>query len=95
MSETVIDRSSDDHFMAEALRQARRAYAAGEVPIPGLTGHSIVDSILAHGQREASFVPKVDDLPGVLAELTQPGDLVMTLGAGNITTVGPAFLALP
>jgi len=33
MSETVIDRSSDDHFMAEALRQARRAYAAGEVPV--------------------------------------------------------------
>ena len=70
-------------------------YAASEPPIPGLTGASVVDAILAHGQRDASFVPRVEDVPLRLAELTQPGDLVMTLGAGSITTVGPAFLALP
>ena len=70
-------------------------YAASEPPIPGLTGASVVAAILAHGQREARFVPRVEDLSQVLAELTQPGDLVMTLGAGSITTAGPAFLALP
>jgi UDP-N-acetylmuramate--alanine ligase len=70
-------------------------YAASEAPIPGLTGRTVVEAILAHGQRDASFVPKVDDLPKVLAELTEPGDLVLTMGAGTITTVGPAFLALP
>jgi UDP-N-acetylmuramate--alanine ligase len=70
-------------------------YAASEAPIPGVTGQSVVDAILAHGQRDAAYVPRVEDLPGVLASLTRPGDLVMTFGAGSITSVGPAFLELP
>ena len=70
-------------------------YAASEPAIPGLTGRSVVEAILAHGQRDATFVPRVEDLAQVLAEVTEPGDLVMTLGAGSITTVGGAFLALP
>jgi len=70
-------------------------YAASEPPIPGLTGRSVVDAILAHGQREARFVARVEDLPAALAEIARPGDLVVTMGAGTITTVGPAFLALP
>ena len=70
-------------------------YAASEPPIPGVTGRSVVEAILSHGQREAFYVPRVADLAQALAEVTEPGDLVMTLGAGSITTVGPAFLALP
>jgi len=69
-------------------------YAASEAPIPGLTGRSVVDAILAHGQREAIYVPRVEDLAQALEDATQPGDLVLTLGAGNITSVGPAFLDL-
>ena len=69
-------------------------YAASEPPIPGLTGRSVVDAILAHGQRDATYVPRVEDLPQVLDAITSPGDLVMTLGAGSITSVGPAFLDL-
>ncbi|WP_306601881.1 UDP-N-acetylmuramate--L-alanine ligase [Geothrix sp. 21YS21S-2] len=70
-------------------------YAASEPPIPGLTGRSVVDAILAHGQRDASYVPRVDDLAKVLDGLTEAGDLVITMGAGTITTAGPSFLALP
>jgi len=69
-------------------------YAASEPPIPGLTGQSVVDAILAHGQREASYVPRIDDMPQALAGLVRPGDLLVTMGAGTITGVGPAFLAL-
>jgi UDP-N-acetylmuramate--alanine ligase len=69
-------------------------YAASEPPIPGLTGRSVVEAILAHGQREAIYVPRVEDLAQALEDATQPGDLVLTLGAGNITSVGPAFLDL-
>jgi UDP-N-acetylmuramate--alanine ligase len=69
-------------------------YAASEPPVPGLTGRSVVDAILAHGQREATFVPRVEDLPKALDAATAPGDLVLTLGAGSITSVGPAFLEL-
>jgi len=70
-------------------------YAASEPPIPGLTGRSVVEAILAHGQREAEYVARVEDLPKVLETITKPGDLVLTMGAGTITTAGPAFLALP
>ncbi len=70
-------------------------YAASEPPIPGVTGRSVVDAILAHGQREAEYVARVEDLPQALDAATRPGDLVVTLGAGSITGVGPAFLDLP
>jgi UDP-N-acetylmuramate--alanine ligase len=69
-------------------------YAASEAPIPGITGRTVVEAILAHGQREAIYVPRVEDLAQVLDQATLPGDLVVTLGAGNITSLGPAFLDL-
>jgi UDP-N-acetylmuramate--alanine ligase len=70
-------------------------YPASEPPIPGLSGRSVVDSLLAHGQRQASYVARIEDLPRALDAATRPGDLVLTLGAGSITSVGPAFLDLP
>jgi len=69
-------------------------YAASEPPVPGLTGRTLVDALLAHGQREVHYVPKVEDLPKTLDTLVTPGDLLMTFGAGTITNVGPQFLAL-
>jgi UDP-N-acetylmuramate--alanine ligase len=69
-------------------------YAASEAPIPGLSGQTLVDELLAHGQREAHYVPRIEDLPQALDRLTASGDLLMTFGAGSITNVGPQFLAL-
>ena len=69
-------------------------YAASEAPIPGLSGQTLVDELLAHGQREAHYVPRIEDLPQTLDRLTASGDLLMTFGAGSITGVGPQFLAL-
>ncbi|MBP1628114.1 MAG: UDP-N-acetylmuramate/alanine ligase [Holophagaceae bacterium] len=69
-------------------------YAASEPPIPGITGQTLVDNVLAHGQREAHYVPRLEDLPAFLKGITREGDLLMTFGAGNITQVGPKFLEL-
>ncbi len=69
-------------------------YAASEPPIPGISGQTLVDSVLAHGQREAHYVPRLEDLPAFLKGLTREGDLLMTFGAGSITQVGPKFLEL-
>ena len=69
-------------------------YAASEAPIPGISGQTLVEAILAHGQREAHYVPRIEDLPKTLDDLTTSGDLLMTFGAGSITNVGPQFLAL-
>jgi UDP-N-acetylmuramate--alanine ligase len=70
-------------------------YAASEPPVPGLTGRTVLESIQAHGQREAHYCPKVEELPAFLDGLAHPGDLLITFGAGTITQVGPRFLELP
>ncbi len=69
-------------------------YAASEPPIPGITGRALADKLQAYGQREVHFVPRWEDLATTLDGLTREGDLLVTLGAGTITQVGPAFLAL-
>ncbi len=61
-------------------------YAAGEAPIEGVSRDALVDGLLAHGHRRAMALPSPADLPKMVAELAQPGDFVVCLGAGNITT---------
>jgi UDP-N-acetylmuramate--alanine ligase len=67
-------------------------YAASEAPVPGLTGQTLVDAMRATGQRDVHYVPDIKEMPAELCKLTQPKDLLITFGAGNITQVGPAFL---
>ncbi|MDR2560291.1 MAG: UDP-N-acetylmuramate--L-alanine ligase [Holophagales bacterium] len=69
-------------------------YPASEAPIPGLTGQTLVDALRSVGQRGVHYVPEIHDMPKALAKLTQPKDMLITFGAGSITQVGPAFLAL-
>ena len=63
-------------------------YAAGQSPIPGVSGRLIVDAVLdaAPGRRVAWLPTRRDVLAWLLAEL-RPGDLCLTLGAGDLTTV--------
>ena len=69
-------------------------YAAGEEPIAGVTGQALADAVRAHGHPDVTYVDKRADLPAALLPRLQPGDLVVTLGAGDITQVGPELLAL-
>lgn len=61
-------------------------YAAGEPPIPGVTGRLVADAAAAAGAKSC-YVPRRADLAGRLAEAAQPGDVVLLLGAGDITLV--------
>jgi UDP-N-acetylmuramate--alanine ligase len=67
-------------------------YAASEAPIAGVTGSALADRVKGVGKAQAYFCGRVEDLPAFVASLLQAGDLVLTLGAGTITTVGPALL---
>lgn len=67
-------------------------YAAREDPLPGVTGELVAAAVRAHG-TPATYVEDVADAAGTLAGLVRPGDLVLTLGAGDVTTVGPALCA--
>ncbi|MCI0572192.1 MAG: UDP-N-acetylmuramate--L-alanine ligase [Myxococcaceae bacterium] len=69
-------------------------YAASEDPIEGVTGEALVEAIRAHGHRDVTYVEKRTDLARALAERVHEGDLVVTLGAGDITHTGPDLLAL-
>jgi UDP-N-acetylmuramate--alanine ligase len=68
-------------------------YAAGEDPIPGATAAHLAEAIRACGHRDVSLVPRAE-LAGAARARVQPGDLVLTLGAGDVTAVGPELLAL-
>ncbi len=59
-------------------------YSAGEEPIPGADGRHLCRSIRARGLVEPVFVEGVDGAPEVIKDLVQPGDIVITQGAGNV-----------
>jgi UDP-N-acetylenolpyruvoylglucosamine reductase len=59
-------------------------YPSNEAPIPGVTGQMIVDEIAAHGHRGASYEPRLEWVHRVVGNMLESGDLVLSLGAGNI-----------
>jgi len=63
-------------------------YAAGEDKIPGIESATLVGAIRAHGHRDVRFVADIDDVLDALVAEAKGGDLVLTLGAGSITTLG-------
>jgi len=67
-------------------------YAAGEPPIEGVSAERLASSIKKHGQKSVSYVPDREAVAGHIAEIVRPGDLVITLGAGNIWQAGEALL---
>lgn len=69
-------------------------YAASEQPIDGVTSESLMEAVKQHGQREVYCIPDVQTLHLQLVDMLQPGDLLLTLGAGNIYTVGEELLRL-
>jgi UDP-N-acetylmuramate--alanine ligase len=67
-------------------------YAAREDPVPGVTGALIADGVaLADGR--VIFEPSWSAVPQVVANLARPGDVVLTVGAGDVTLMGPEILA--
>jgi UDP-N-acetylmuramate--alanine ligase len=67
-------------------------YPAGEAPIAGVTLEAFAAEV-ARAVPELHVVPAVADLPGRVAAIARPGDLVITLGAGSIGTVPDRLLA--
>ena len=60
-------------------------YPAGEAPIPGADRDSLVQGLRARGHRQAIPLDGPADLARMVGRLAQPGDIVVCLGAGNIT----------
>ncbi len=59
-------------------------YAASETPIPGISGQTIADEIARHGHRGVSYQPRFEWVHRDIGNTLDSGDLVLSLGAGNI-----------
>jgi UDP-N-acetylmuramate--alanine ligase len=68
-------------------------YVAREDPDPEVTGRLVAAAVPLPAER-VHYVPHLADVAKALTGLARPGDLVLTLGAGDITTVGPQLLEL-
>ena len=62
-------------------------YAAGETPIAGADGRAICRAVRTRGLIEPVFVERVDELAEALRGVLRDGDVVLTMGAGNIGAV--------
>ena len=68
-------------------------FAAGETPIEGADSDSLVAGLEAHGHKDARALKNFEDLPRIIAEVADPGDYVICLGAGDITVHANALAA--
>lgn len=70
-------------------------YGAGEAPVPGISGKLIADAAAEHAHgRTVAYLPHRDDVTRYLRATLHPGDVVVTLGAGDITSLGPQLLTM-
>jgi len=68
-------------------------YAASEAPIEGITAEALARKITDTSGREARYVPSFDFVVEEIVKLAQPGDMILTLGAGNVSQLGPMILS--
>ena len=86
-SEFAVAFESADHV---ALMEV---YSAGEAPIPGVSGKTLVDAVLrSDPRRQLAYLPHRADVVPYLATRVRRGDLVLTMGAGDVTAIGPELV---
>jgi UDP-N-acetylmuramate--alanine ligase len=84
-----------DAFTAADTLVLTDVYAAGETPIPGVSGRTILRAVLdRHPALAVAYLPRPADLAGVPARYARAGDLVLTLGAGDLTTMPDVWLGI-
>ncbi len=83
-----------DAFVAAEVVLVTDIYPAGEPPRAGVSGRLIVDAVrAAHPDADVRYVPTLDDAEAALTEILRPGDVCVTLGAGDVTTLPDRLLA--
>jgi UDP-N-acetylmuramate--alanine ligase len=68
-------------------------YAASESPLPGITGEALAHAIRDAGHAQAFFGGSLDEIEEAWPDRFEPGELVLTLGAGDVVALGPKLLA--
>jgi UDP-N-acetylmuramate--alanine ligase len=82
-----------DAFEGADVLLVTDVYPAGEAPREGVSGKLIADAVVAkHPDADVRYVPTLDDAEVELRALLRPGDLCLTLGAGDLTTLADRFV---
>jgi UDP-N-acetylmuramate--alanine ligase len=69
-------------------------YPAREDPIPGITGELVAESARSFGHRQVVYIPSKEEVPEYLKSIVREGDLVITMGAGDIWQVGESLITM-
>lgn len=67
-------------------------YPAREEPLPGVTGELITNAAKTYGHKNVIYVKNKEEVPDVLMKIKREGDIVVTMGAGDIWKYGEAFI---
>jgi UDP-N-acetylmuramate--alanine ligase len=67
-------------------------YPASEQPIPGITGERVAEAIKQYGGKEARYMPTFEDAAREASAVADSGDMILTLGAGNVSQLGAQLL---
>lgn len=89
-----LQREFGSAFAASDLLILTDIYSAGEAPIPGISGETIKQQVELQTKQATVYIPDKDKIARYLAEIVEPGDLVITMGAGNIYQAGEALVEL-
>ncbi len=79
-------------FFAADLLYITEIYPASEKPIEGVSGEALCEGIRLRGHKTARFIPDLEFAPGEICPELEPGDMLITLGAGDVTRMGPILL---
>ncbi|MGD9186828.1 MAG: UDP-N-acetylmuramate--L-alanine ligase, partial [Desulfobacteraceae bacterium] len=90
-TKALFDDFARSFYLADVLL-VMPIYAASEQPIEGVGSRLLCDSIQAHGHKEVHFVDGKEAAVDLLTEIASTGDVVLTLGAGDVYRVGEMLL---
>ena len=91
---STMSRDYADAFVEADVVVLTEIYASGTTPIPGVTGHLVVDAVLeAHPDARVVWLPRREDIVSFLAGEVGEGDVCISMGCGDIATLPEEVLA--
>lgn len=92
-TQALMDRFQRAFYQSDVVI-VTNIYAASEKPIEGVKADDIAEGIKRYGHKEVYFEPNLSNIPARLLEIAKPGDIVLTLGAGDVWKVSEEFVNL-
>jgi UDP-N-acetylmuramate--alanine ligase len=91
-TQALLDEFATSFHQADSI-YVLEIYAASEQPIEGVSGEALAQRIRDFGHRDVEFAGSIDNAVEAVLRNAQAGDLVLTLGAGNVWQAGEKLLA--